>query len=133
MTHDPEEALALADHLLVLADGAAIAEGPPAQLYARPPSLAAARLLGGLSPIPGSKPRWIRPERLRVAVDGSGVDGEVVDASLLGGRWELLVRAGPVTLTAQSAAAAPIGARVRVSWDPDDELDFSGELGEADG
>jgi ABC-type sulfate/molybdate transport systems ATPase subunit len=46
VVHDRAEAWALADRLLVLIDGALLADGPPAQLLAAPPTAAVARFLG---------------------------------------------------------------------------------------
>ncbi|MCA9697265.1 MAG: ATP-binding cassette domain-containing protein, partial [Myxococcales bacterium] len=63
VTHDPEEALALADHLVVMGEGRVLASGEPAALYARAPNLETARLLGELVALPQG---WIRPERLEL-------------------------------------------------------------------
>ncbi|PCC73801.1 ABC transporter ATP-binding protein [Nannocystis exedens] len=71
VTHDPEEALALADRLLVFGGGRLLAAGAPAELYAAPPSLAVARLLGEVTPEPGGD-GWLRPEHLRVRPIGEG-------------------------------------------------------------
>ncbi|MFZ6185648.1 ABC transporter ATP-binding protein [Nannocystis pusilla] len=65
VTHDPEEALALADRLLVFGGGRLLAAGAPAELYAAPPSLTVARLLGEVTPEPGGD-GWLRPEHLRL-------------------------------------------------------------------
>ena len=46
VTHDPAEAMLLADELLLLQNGLVLQSGPVATLYARPASEAAARLLG---------------------------------------------------------------------------------------
>ena len=46
VTHDREEAFRLADHLVILVDGAVRAAGPKAEVYACPPDRAAAELLG---------------------------------------------------------------------------------------
>jgi ABC-type sugar transport system ATPase subunit len=45
-THDQTDALALADLLAVMSDGRVVATGSPRELYDRPPSVEAARLLG---------------------------------------------------------------------------------------
>ncbi|MDC0720381.1 ABC transporter ATP-binding protein [Nannocystis bainbridge] len=73
VTHDPEEALALADRLLVFGGGRLLAAGAPAALYAAPPSLPVARLLGEITPEPGGD-GWLRPEHLRLAVGGASKD-----------------------------------------------------------
>ncbi|XBQ16044.1 MAG: ABC transporter ATP-binding protein [Oceanicaulis sp.] len=46
VTHDAEEALALADHVALMSEGRIIQNGRPDRLYLKPSSLAAARLLG---------------------------------------------------------------------------------------
>ena len=46
VTHDPGEALLLADEILVLADGTALQSGPAAHVLRRPVNELAARLLG---------------------------------------------------------------------------------------
>lgn len=46
VTHDQEEAYAIADRILLLHDGCIVQEGSPAEVYARPVSAWAARFLG---------------------------------------------------------------------------------------
>ena len=46
VTHDPLEALVLADQLLVLEDGRIVQEGPPAQVARQPATQYVARLVG---------------------------------------------------------------------------------------
>ncbi|HTQ79868.1 MAG TPA: ABC transporter ATP-binding protein, partial [Thermoanaerobaculia bacterium] len=46
VTHDQEEALLLADHLIVLDRGRIVQEGPPLELYRRPLNAFVARFLG---------------------------------------------------------------------------------------
>jgi ABC-type multidrug transport system ATPase subunit len=46
VVHDRAEAWALADRLLVLIDGRLVADGPPRELFERPPSVQVARFLG---------------------------------------------------------------------------------------
>jgi ABC-type Fe3+/spermidine/putrescine transport system ATPase subunit len=124
VTHDPEEALALADRLLVFGGGALLAAGAPAELYARPPSLTVARLLGEVTEEPGG-PGWLRPEHLRLG--DAGAPGTVRALACLGDRWEVEVEiAGRVHLsrTAAEPACAP-GDPVRVAWDPDRVLRFA--------
>jgi iron(III) transport system ATP-binding protein len=48
VTHDAEEALALADQIALMSEGRIIQTGAPDQLYLNPSSLAAARLLGDI-------------------------------------------------------------------------------------
>lgn len=51
VTHDPAEALEVGDALAVLAGGRVVDAGAPADVYARPRSLASARALGAVSSV----------------------------------------------------------------------------------
>jgi iron(III) transport system ATP-binding protein len=53
VTHDQEEALSLADHLLVMRDGVVRQAGKPESVYARPRSAFVARFLGQTNLLPG--------------------------------------------------------------------------------
>ena len=137
VTHEPEEALALADHLVLMDHGTVLAQGAPAQLYSRPPDLASARLLGDLTPVPGRPGRWLRPERLFIVDDPKDMPDETwlsaqvtIDAlACLGDRWELqLHREGTALLArALDPPRAGAGAVVTARWRPGDEL----QLGES--
>ncbi|HEY0136951.1 MAG TPA: ABC transporter ATP-binding protein [Nannocystis sp.] len=141
VTHEPEEALALADHLVLMDQGLVLAQGGPAALYSRPPDMASARLLGDLTAVPGEPGRWLRPERLAIG----DVSGDMSDATgawrralvtldgvaCLGDRWELQLRTEGQRLLARSMnppASSP-GAVVAARWRAEDEL----ALGEAGG
>lgn len=132
VTHEPEEALALADHLVLMDRGEVLAQGAPAQLYARPPDMASARLLGDLTAVPGEPGRWLRPERLVVApvpedmTDPTWRSAQVVvDAVVcLGDRWELHLRADGQRLLARGLDRPELaaGATVTARWRARDEL-----------
>ncbi|MDP4004724.1 ABC transporter ATP-binding protein [Methylobacterium sp. NEAU K] len=53
VTHDPEEAMMLADRIGVMERGRLVQVGPPAELYRRPASRFVAGLLGDVNLIPG--------------------------------------------------------------------------------
>ncbi len=63
VTHDQEEAFAVADRLILLHDGLVEQEGTPAEVYQRPASAWAARFLGLSNLLPG---RVISQDPLRV-------------------------------------------------------------------
>ncbi len=138
VTHEPEEALALADTLVLMDHGEVLAQGAPAQLYARPMDMTSARLLGDLTPAPGQPGKWLRPERLVLAEGaddmsyGTGNDGGAWRRTLatldgvacLGDRWELQLRAEGQPLLARGLTppTAGPGAVVVVCWRAEDEL-----------
>lgn len=52
VTHDPDEAFAVADRLIVLGRGVLLEDGPPQAVYDAPQSLESARALGRLNELP---------------------------------------------------------------------------------
>ena len=143
VTHEPEEALALADHLVLMDGGAVLAQGPPAVLYAQPPDLASARLLGDLTPVPGQPGRWLRPERLAVVDDLKDMSDEtwsyaqvqIEAVTCLGDRWELQLQAEGLVMLARALdppLAGP-GARVMARWRHRDVLALGEPAGAAAG
>lgn len=92
VTHDREEALSLADHLILMADGLVIQDGHPSEVYDHPVSEDAALLAGdafalsatgrgmnaetSIGPIPltvpahGSGTVLVRPEQIALDPDG---------------------------------------------------------------
>uniref|UniRef100_UPI00177E75F4 ABC transporter ATP-binding protein n=1 Tax=Mesorhizobium mediterraneum TaxID=43617 RepID=UPI00177E75F4 len=54
VTHDQEEAMALADHCVVMNDGRIEDEGPPERVYARPATSFSATFMGESTLIPGA-------------------------------------------------------------------------------
>lgn len=53
VTHDQSEALAMADHLIVIRDGRIVAADDPRDVYDRPPDLDTGRFLGDATVLPG--------------------------------------------------------------------------------
>jgi spermidine/putrescine ABC transporter ATP-binding subunit len=121
VTHDQEEALSMADRVVVMRGGRIEQAAAPTELYDRPASafvaefLGAANLLrgrvavagppsivetdGGLrfptarapAPAGASVTAVLRPERITVTTAGDGVAGRVVDAAFGGGVWRYRV------------------------------------------
>lgn len=62
VTHDPLEALSMADRIIVLSEGRVLQEGPPAEVYRNPVSPVVARQLGqppiNLVDVTGSSDGW---------------------------------------------------------------------------
>ena len=119
VTHDPLDALVLADRIVVLEDGAVTQQGPPSEVTRRPATRYVARLLG-INLLPG------RAAAGEVALDGGGVLHVADDEHA--GHVLVAVRPSAVSLhAAQPEGSArnvwrgvvdgvePIGDRVRVS------------------
>lgn len=140
VTHDPEEAMLIADELALMADGRILQTGSPQECYLRPVSIEAARLLGeatvlsvrisggaahtpfGIIPAPDLPDceaiAMIRSEALRF--DEAGVPAEVVEVRF-GGAYQIVTLASQdVVITARMTGAAlpEAGAKVNVSLNP---------------
>lgn len=105
VTHDPEEAFAMADRLLIMRSGAVDQIGTPAECYALPASRWAASLLGAINRIEGTIVRTACGVGLRsgsVLIEGVGED--VVSAE--GGEAEMLFRPEDVVVLGGMSAAA---------------------------
>ncbi len=124
VTHDPEEALRIADHIVLMHAGRVEQHGSAEALYQRPASLFAARFFSDLNQIPGhcrdgfidtplghfpgttsagaEVSVYLRPQDMRIARTGSGTPGQVVKQLFLGHGEELHVRVDglPVPLVA---------------------------------
>jgi multiple sugar transport system ATP-binding protein len=79
VTHDHEEALAIADRIAVLMDGRIEDAGDPQRVYDAPRSIAVAKFFGArpMNVFDANGPCGIRPERVVVGPDGS-LPGHVV-------------------------------------------------------
>jgi len=135
VTHDREEALSIADQVVVLRGGRVAQVGTPDEVYARPVDGAVATLLGQTMLLPvesdegdhvvcvlgraavGSRAAadadavLVRPEQVLLATDGRGTRAVVVDVELLGPVRRVRLDAAGVAveahLTAHPGAVAP--------------------------
>ncbi|MBU8825721.1 ABC transporter ATP-binding protein [Mycolicibacterium goodii] len=129
VTHDQEEAMTIADQLVVLDSGSIAQVGTPEELYRHPANTFVAGFIGSpsMNLVPGrlragvfeaeglnftvtgqdrgDVTLGVRPEDLLVAPDPNGV-GRVELVELLGPRYVLIIRAGGHRLTAVVEAAA---------------------------
>jgi putative spermidine/putrescine transport system ATP-binding protein len=127
VTHDQEEALTMADRLVVMDHGRVRQIGSPEELYERPADLFVAGFLGrctilrgtveapgrfragnALLPCDGGTPGGrnalvVRPERVGITpgADGAGLPGRVALVTYLGGLtdWHIETEAGTVLVT----------------------------------
>ena len=123
VTHDQEEAMKLAQRLVILRDGRVEQEGPPAEIYRRPKTVFAGRFLGsppmnvldaallepGRSGVVG-----IRPHDVSLVGAGEGdVDGTVELVELTGSEQHVHLRLDAVP-DVRMIAVLPADAEVHV-------------------
>lgn len=140
VTHDPEEAMLIADELALMAAGRILQTGSPQECYLQPVSIEAARLLGeatilparisggiahtafGVIPAPdmpdGQAKAMIRPEALHF--DKAGVPVEVVEVRFGGAFQTVTLASQGAVITARMTGASLLsaGEQVSVSLDP---------------
>jgi putative spermidine/putrescine transport system ATP-binding protein len=148
VTHDQEEALSLADRLVLMKDGQVQQIGTPEDLYARPVSPFVADFMGfrnqvsgigsaegftfdggtwtGRTTVSGPAVAMCRPEDLRVDAELNSIKVTVEVVEYHGRQFLLEVRtAGGLTLHAVSAEPRQPGDEVRIGVVPDRLLVFS--------
>ncbi|HEX8232046.1 MAG TPA: ABC transporter ATP-binding protein [Caulobacteraceae bacterium] len=139
VTHDAEEAMLMGDEIVLMHSGRTLQAGAPRDVYLRPASPTAARLLGeanvlevtlknGRTETPfgrvfaagrnGPAQLLVRPEG--VLFDGEGAPAQVTAAAFMGGSARLTLSAGDQFLTARapSVSAPQPGETVKVRLDP---------------
>lgn len=123
VTHDHAEALAIADELVVLIDGAVEDAGEPQRVYDAPATIRSAAFLGDrpMNVLPDPSGRGsigIRPEHVRVGPGGS-LEGRVVRRESTGADVYLHIEsaAGAVVARVPASQAPPGGAVVNFSYD----------------
>jgi iron(III) transport system ATP-binding protein len=145
VTHDPEEAMRMADRIVLMRSGRVVQAGSAADLYHSPTDLAAARFFSELNEVPGivaggvvSTPLGtfgrqgvvdgeavtvcVRPHGVQVAPAGSGqVPGRLISRRFLG-EVELLEIAVdgldmPIKARARQTVTAAVGSEVGILID----------------
>jgi ABC-type Fe3+/spermidine/putrescine transport system ATPase subunit len=131
----------MADDLVLMDAGRIIQAGAPHDLYTRPTSVAAARLLGPLNLVEGqvrenlatsilgqksvaapNGPAWmgLRPTDIKLAGSANGLEARVVSVSFAGGYHHVRVEAGSQALSLHVTGEVPAaGAMVSLAIDPD--------------
>jgi iron(III) transport system ATP-binding protein len=145
VTHDPEEAMRMADRIAVMQAGRLVQVGPAEDVYLRPADPFMARFFGPVNEVPanvkdgvaatplGSFPAAgaaegralavIRPEAMVLGPDGGGGDGveaAVTDIRLIGAYWRVALETeAGLQLRARTTVRPPgTGERIRVTVDP---------------
>lgn len=143
VTHDPGEALLLADEILVLAEGRALQSGPGAEVLRRPVNELAARLLGAEevntalsvathelalgpavtleipgAPLPLGRVGWSVPAD-RVWIHAGGRYAGTIERRADGPLPHALIRFGDALIGAACAADVAAGQSCRFDLDPE--------------
>jgi iron(III) transport system ATP-binding protein len=140
VTHDAEDAMTMADDLALMDAGRVIQVGTPQELYTRPTSVAAARLLGPLNLVDalvrqgiatsllgqkavtapdGPARMGVRPMDLTLNGSGTGLEAHVVSVSFAGHHNVVRAKAGGVALAIHHTGPEPAaGSLVGVTVDP---------------
>ena len=130
VTHSQDEAMALADMMVVMQDGRIGQVGTPREVFGRPASSFVARFIGGHNVLPGAAgPVAVRTDRCRLHAAGGGLAARVEAVEYQGGtvRVALSVTGVPegatVLLPDAEYDAAPLeaGTSMRLVWSPEDE------------
>ena len=145
VTHDPADALRLADEVLLLQDGHVLQSGLVAEVFARPASEAAARLLGaemigagriagdgaidvgggvrlqlaGPPLAPGAAVGWaVRPHQVRLSATGPYPATVLRRSAVLDGQRRVVVRLGEAVLALLADPDCPPEGACRAHIDP---------------
>jgi sn-glycerol 3-phosphate transport system ATP-binding protein len=145
VTHDQTEAMSMADQVILLRDGRVEQDASPAELYARPATVFAARFIGtppmnvlaladgpggavvdgtdGPVMVPGRGAGLclgVRPEDIRLAPEG-GLRATVKTVEYLGADSILACAVGSQSLAVRSPGRVdlPAGAPVHLTWNKD--------------
>jgi iron(III) transport system ATP-binding protein len=146
VTHDPVEAMSLADRIFLMREGRLIQAGPPEELYRRPVDADAARFFSDAAEIPGQLREGkvftllgafpcpaevkgpealvlIRPQGIRRSVTGSGAEGLVSETCFEGERVRCTILfkglEAPVDATLQPREAPRRGETSLFEVDPE--------------
>ena len=127
VTHDQTEAMSMADQVVLMQAGRIVQNASPAELYARPASVFAARFIGTPPMNVVSLPALtgeglllgVRPEHVRLAQDGHAARVESVE--YLGADSIIACRLGTELVTARLPGQVSLarGCEARLAWDPD--------------
>ncbi len=129
VTHSQDEAMALADMMVVMQDGRIRQSGSPREVFGNPATSFVARFIGGHNVLQGAGgPVAVRADRCRLAPLGVGLAAQVAAVEYQGGtvRVALTTEAGEdasVLMPDSVYDADPVqaGARTTLVWAAEDE------------
>ena len=122
VTHDQDEAMTMADRIVVMDKGKILQADTPRALYERPATQAVARFFGDINLWPSGLA--VRPERIALSRAPGGVEGVVTDMIYRGTATTYLVQTDGLVvrvLSQDPGGAMPfqMGEKVFLSWPAD--------------
>ncbi len=139
VTHDQQDAMTMADRVVVMRDGRVEQVGTPEEVYSRPAGLFVARFIGtppmnlfeldaghplviaepDVRRLPSGVTLGVRPEDLRLGGDGPvSLEATVVATELNGADWTVYVSSGDKMVSARTAVPPPpIGREITLTTD----------------
>lgn len=154
VTHDPEEAMRIADRIVLMRKGRVVQVGDARSIYARPVDLAAARFFCDLNEVSGRVRQGkletplgffpaphltegaagiaaIRPQSIRLRAAGCGMPGRVLERRFLGevDLVDLAVQGleTPLRMRGRDVMSAATGADVGLEIEPSEVLVFGAQ------
>jgi putative spermidine/putrescine transport system ATP-binding protein len=129
VTHDQEEALTMSDRVAVFNEGRVEQVGTPKEVYDRPLTEFVAGFVGVSNIVEENGKRYtIRPEKIRIAPDGEGRAGEIVDAVFVGmfTRYIVSLDDGTRLTVVRQNDVSPNekGSRVVLRWSSEDTFEI---------
>ena len=129
VTHSQDEAMALADLILVMNDGIVEQCGTPMEIFNKPSNAFVANFIGGHNVLAiGSKLFAIREDRINLTQNG---DSQVNAIEFLGANVKINVtygKSGNLTVSQSDVlfakAKIEVGDNVKVSWNKKDQLEL---------
>lgn len=117
ISHDPAEALAVANSIILLRDGKLEQMGTPEEVYRNPISFYAAKFLGPVNELSvNKKNELIRPEDIRIVSSGL-YEGQIESTTFMGMHYQVYIssKLSSKALLAYSSEALKRGQSVRFS------------------
>lgn len=124
VTHDPSEAMAMADRLAVMRDGAFVQVGTPKEVFDHPKTSFVAAFLGPANIIASDAGLvCVRPEALEICRSDEGLSGIVTRRYFTGSMIEMHIDTNRGNLrwigAARAASACAVGSHIGVRWQPE--------------
>ncbi len=126
VTHDQEEAMALADHVVVMNNGRIEDQGTPQKVYARPATRFSATFMGESTIIDN---KAIRPEHILIVKSkGNLGSAQIIDVVYQGSYKRILAKHNSTLFIAHlpSDTEVKVGDQVQLSCDPQHMVSLGG-------